>query len=162
MGCFQMKVKFFKNILRNGGKVSFLLPEKKYFPGHFHVTEVAKVTKNCVDCGGESRQFNFVTLQLWLGDDFDHRINSQTMKNIMENIESCCDEWDIKVELDSGTIGLYDIGEVILYANQINNSNKTGYGNENITFQLERTYTNCLAPQKCGLKNQRACGDSCY
>lgn len=156
-----MKVKFFRSMLKNDGQVSFLLPDGKYFPFHFHVTEVSKVTKNCTDCGGKSRQFNYVTLQLWLGDDFDHRINCRTLKTIMENIEICCDDWDIKVELDNDTIGLYDIEEVILHTNQIKNNKTTGCGNENISFQLKRTYTNCLAPQKCGLKDQRECGDSC-
>jgi hypothetical protein len=59
------------------------------------------------------------------------------------------------VELEENTIGLYEIEEAIVYGAFENSMNSQA-----MVFQLKRTSTNCLAPDKCGLKPQK-CGTNC-
>ena len=44
-----------KNKLNKLDKIGFQLPNGKLVPNHFHVTEVGKITKHFIDCGGTVR-----------------------------------------------------------------------------------------------------------
>ena len=46
-------------------------------PSHFHVTEVGKITKHFIDCGGTVRNEEVVNFQLWQADDYDHRLHPE-------------------------------------------------------------------------------------
>ena len=50
-----------------------LLPSGEFVPENFHVTEVGKVQKNFIDCGGTHREVNTCLLQTWATYDLDHR-----------------------------------------------------------------------------------------
>ena len=41
-----------KSALQTLETISFKLPDGSLVPSHFHVTEVGKVTKHFIDCGG--------------------------------------------------------------------------------------------------------------
>lgn len=152
-----MKLDFLSNLLTNEDvNVSFLLPSGKYVSPHFHVTEVAKVQKAFTDCGGVKRSKEYVTLQLWHGDDFDHRLTTNTLSKIIGHLDDkSAINLEVLVELEESTIGLYEIEEAIVYGGF--NSMKS----QAIVFQLKRTSTNCLAPDKCGLKPQKCVTNCC-
>jgi hypothetical protein len=50
-------------------------PDGDEILAHFHVTEVAHVTKRFIDCGGKlhDRQ-DACLLQTWVADDCEHRL----------------------------------------------------------------------------------------
>ena len=50
-----MKLSEIKNELKGLNIISFKLPNGDLVPNHFHVTEVGRVTKNFIDCGGKIR-----------------------------------------------------------------------------------------------------------
>ena len=60
-----MKLSEIKSILGNLNTIAFQLPNGKLVPSHFHVTEVGKITKNFIDCGGTVRKEEVVNFQLW-------------------------------------------------------------------------------------------------
>ncbi|MGA8855051.1 MAG: DUF6428 family protein, partial [Christiangramia sp.] len=47
-----MKLSEFKNQLSRLKEIAFQLPNGQLVPEHFHVTEVGKITKHFIDCGG--------------------------------------------------------------------------------------------------------------
>lgn len=51
-----MKISEIKKILADLQAVNFRLPDGSYLPPHFHVTEIGKVSKHFIDCGGTERQ----------------------------------------------------------------------------------------------------------
>ena len=52
----------------------FRLPTGGLTPIHLHLTEVARVEKRFIDCGGTVRTDVSARLQLWAADDTDHRV----------------------------------------------------------------------------------------
>ena len=52
----------------------FSLPDGSRVEAHAHVTEVARIDKRFVDCGGTVRNDSFCRLQTWVANDVDHRL----------------------------------------------------------------------------------------
>ena len=50
-----MKLSEIKNQLKKLTTIAFQLPNGELVPSHFHVTEVGKITKHFIDCGGVVR-----------------------------------------------------------------------------------------------------------
>jgi len=69
-----MKLSEVKSILANSTTIGFQLADGSFVPNHFHVTEVGKINKHFVDCGGTIRNENVVNFQLWNANDYDHRL----------------------------------------------------------------------------------------
>jgi len=53
-----------------------LWPDGDPIEACFHVTEVGRVQKDFVDCGGTVRRTVTCMLQTWVGEDTDHRITA--------------------------------------------------------------------------------------
>ena len=134
-----MKLSEVKDVLLTLETVSFILPNGNKVPAHFHVTEVGKITKNFIDCGGEVRNENIVNFQLWEANDFDHRLAPQKLLNIIALSEKVLgiEDHEIEVEYQAETIGKYDL-------------NFNGKD-----FILENKQTNCLAKDKCGIPTEK-------
>ena len=64
-----MKLIEFKIALQQVTYPIILLPNGTQVPGHFHVTELALISKNFIDCGGVARLERKVTFQLWVAND---------------------------------------------------------------------------------------------
>ena len=79
-----MKLQEVKNQLKNIETLNFKLEDGTFVPGHFHVTEVGKITKNFIDCGGTVRTEEVVNFQLWSADDYDHRLHPEKLISIIE------------------------------------------------------------------------------
>jgi hypothetical protein len=67
----ELKKSLAKNASRN---IRFILPTGSKIPPHAHVTEVARIDKKYIDCGGTGRTDTICRLQTWFQDDTDHRL----------------------------------------------------------------------------------------
>lgn len=135
-----MKLSELKSYLNNLKTIAFQLPNGDLVPSHFHVTEVGKVAKTFIDCGGKLRQEKSINLQLWEADDYNHRLHPEKLLNIISLSEEKLSLQDLEVEVEyqSQTIGKYDLDFV------------------NGNFQLIAKQTNCLALDACGLPPKKA------
>lgn len=134
-----MKLSEIKTILPNLSSVEFQLPNGKFIPIHFHITEVGMITKHFIDCGGTIRNEKKVNFQLWEANDFDHRLAPQKLLNIISLSEKKIgiEDGEIEVEYQSDTIGKYGL--------EFNGNN----------FLLTAKQTNCLASDSCGIPAEK-------
>lgn len=121
--------------LENLSQIQFILPNGQIVPNHFHVTEIGEVTKKFIDCGGVLRNETVVNFQLWEANDFDHRLAPQKLMNIINLSIDKLDlkDLEIEVEYQSETISKY------------------GLSFDGMSFVLTQKFTDCLAPDKCGI-----------
>ena len=108
-------------------------------PAHFHITEVGNITRNFIDCGGVQRQENKLNLQLWVASDTDHRLDPTNLLNILQLAEKQLGNSNIEVEVEyqQSTIGRYKLAF------------------NGAVFQLINTQTACLAPNQCGIPQEK-------
>ena len=83
-----------------GRTVEIELPDGTLVPAHFHVTEVGHITKRFVDCGGKVHENEAALLQLWVADDFDHRVDSSKLLAIMTRADELLPSLDLPVEIE--------------------------------------------------------------
>ena len=130
-----MNVEQLKQILSEVDRIAFRLPNGKLVPKHFHVTEVGRITKKFIDCGGTTRAEEKVSLQLWSANDYNHRLHPEKLIKIL-NIserEIHLPNEEIEVEYQGETIEKYSLEFT---------------GKE---FQLVSQFTDCLAKENCGI-----------
>jgi len=134
-----MKLSEIKKQLRQLKTISFELPSGTKVPSHFHVTEVGKITKNFIDCGGTMRTEEVVNFQLWEANDYDHRMHPEKLLKIIELSEKKLGigDLDIEVEYQGDTIGKY------------------GLDSDGTTFYLTSKKTDCLAKDNCGIPTEK-------
>ncbi|MBK9285815.1 MAG: hypothetical protein IPM51_16080 [Sphingobacteriaceae bacterium] len=134
-----MKLSEFKKQLALVNELNFVLPNGKFVPAHFHVTEIGQVNKHFIDCGGTERKENKVNFQLWEANDFDHRLAPQKLSDIITLSEKVLGivDGEIEVEYQGETIGKY------------------GLAYNGKSFSLTQTKTNCLASDKCGIPPEK-------
>ncbi|QXP73367.1 hypothetical protein H0I31_06640 [Tenacibaculum sp. AHE15PA] len=134
-----MKLSEIKKHLASLKTIAFQLPNGDLVPNHFHVTEVGRVTKNFIDCGGTVRNEEVANFQLWEADDYDHRLHPEKLTNIIELSEKVLNiaDLDIEVEYQGATIGKYGL--------DFNGTN----------FVLTATKTDCLAKDNCGIPQEK-------
>ena len=130
-----MKLSEVKNKLNTLETISFQLPNGDLVPNHFHVTEVGKITKHFIDCGGTVRNEEVVNFQLWNANDYDHRLHPEKLLNIIELSENVLGikDLEIEVEYQADTIGKFGL--------DFNGTN----------FVLTTKQTDCLAKDQCGI-----------
>lgn len=115
--------------------LAFELPDGSLVPNHFHITEVGKVTKHFIDCGGVIRKEEVVNLQLWESNDYDHRLHPDKMLQILTLSEKAFNlkNLEIEVEYQGNTIQKYGI--------ELKGQN----------YLLTQKKTACLAEDACGI-----------
>lgn len=130
-----MNIVEFKSKLKELEKLEFLLPDGQLVPEHFHITEIGKISKDFIDCGGVIRNEKVINLQLWEADDFDHRLNPGKLLRIIDLAEKRLnlENYEIEVEYQDKTINKFNLGFL------------------NGQFLLLNTQTDCLAKDKCGI-----------
>lgn len=151
-----MKLSEIKNHLKNLNEIAFQLPNGELVPSHFHVTEVGKVTKDFIDCGGKVRSETVINFQLWEENDYDHRLHPEKLAGIIGLSEKIFKLDDLEIEVEyqgEETIGKYNLD----------------FDGKN--FLLTSKITACLALDACGipaekpklklaeLQNQSSCCD---
>lgn len=128
-----------KNALEKVDEVTFVLPNGKRVPQHFHVTEVGHIEKHFIDCGGTERKDAVINFQLWTAQDYDHRLSAKKLNSIIDLSKSRLnlDDLDVEVEYQGDTIGKY------------------GLAFDGKVFWLTAKQTDCLAKDNCGIPQEQ-------
>lgn len=137
-----MNVNELHEVLEANGKsaVHFRLPTGDYIPQHFHVTEVGRVAKDFIDCGGTRRQSKSCLLQAWTANDVDHRLYAGKLAKILKLAEPILGSSELPVEMEYGpeVAAQYVVSSVEV-------------GLDGLTFVLTGKQTDCLAKDQCGV-----------
>ena len=116
------------------------LPDGDAIPLSFHVTEIGHVRKTFLDCGGTRRESETCQLQIWVGEDYEHRIETGKMAAILEKGKAVLpdDSVAVEIEYEDKVISQYTI---------------TGHEitDDAVILTLANKHTECLAPELCGL-----------
>lgn len=135
-----MTISQLKTELQKLSTIAFQLPDGSFVPGHFHVTEVGKITKHFIDCGGTVRHEEVANFQLWEANDYDHRLHPDKLLNIVELSENVLRLPNLEIEVEyqmEATIGKYSLDF------------------DGVQFQLASKQTNCLAKDHCGIPPEK-------
>ena len=126
--------------VHSGRHFRISLPGGADVPVSFHVTEVGRVKKTFLDCGGKLRESISCQLQVWVGEDYDHRIETGKMASILDKAKAYLPDGSIPVEVEyeDQVISQYTIKGHELTA-------------EAVVLKLAHKHTECLAPELCGL-----------
>jgi hypothetical protein len=137
-----MQLKELKSLLAGNADRHFRirLPDGDAIPLSFHVTEVGHVRKTFLDCGGTRRETETCQLQVWVGEDYDHRIETGKMAGILEKGKAVIpdDSVPVEIEYEDRVISQYTI---------------TGHEitSDAVILALAHKHAECLAPELCGL-----------
>lgn len=131
-----MTLSAIKSELQKSTTIAFQLPNGELVAPHFHVTEVGKVTKHFIDCGGSVRTEEMANFQLWEANDYDHRLHPEKLISIIELSEKVLGIPDLEIEVE------YQMKDSI---------GKFGLEFDGTHFQLTRKLTDCLAKDNCGI-----------
>jgi hypothetical protein len=117
------------------------LPDGAAVPVSFHVTEIGRVNKTFIDCGGTLREKSTCQLQVWVGEDYDHRIETGKMAGILEKGKSLLpdDSVPVEIEYEDRVISQYTIEGHDL-------------SDDAVVLKLAHKHTEGLAPELCGLQ----------
>ncbi len=118
--------------------VRFQLPNGNFVPAHAHVTEVARIDKRFIDCGGTLRTDALCRLQTWFADDTDHRLAAGKLAKIFTLAEGVLltDDLEVDVEHEVGYITQFPLASVEA-------------AKDEVIFHLTERHTACLAMEKC-------------
>jgi hypothetical protein len=118
----------------------FMLPSGEVVPEHFHVTEVGRIHKVFVDCGGTRRELVTCLLQLWTANDFAHRLTAEKLSKILSLSAPvlAADDLEVEVEYGSEVASQYKLVDAVV-------------NGEGVFLVLDGKQTACLALDKCGI-----------
>ena len=128
--------------------VRFVLPDGGRIPDHAHITEVGRVDREFLDCGGERRKTSFCCLQAWVADDTDHRLPARKLAAIIDRALDLLGLASLPVELEyeDGFVSQFPVVSV-------------GDGDV-VTVHLGTKHTDCLAKEVC-LPPAQSTADRC-
>jgi superfamily II helicase len=135
-----MKLSEIKKHLQQLKQIGFQLPNGELVAPHFHVTEVGKITKDFVDCGGKVRSDVIINFQLWEERDYNHRLHPEKLLKIIEISEKSFQFDDLEIEVEyqgKETIGKYNLDF------------------DGTNFLLTSKLTACLALDACGIPAEK-------
>ena len=123
-------------------QICIVLSDETEVPANFHITEVGRVNKKFIDCGGTIRESNTCLLQIWVACDFDHRLTTTKLAKILNMSLPLFEGEDLPVEFeyDNGTTSQWTLNNIIQTKQ------------DKLLFILHDKHTACLAPDKCGVK----------
>jgi hypothetical protein len=120
--------------------VHLMLPDGSFVPAHFHVTEVGRVHKDFIDCGGTVRSVTSCVLQVWVADDTDHRLDTTKLLYVLRLAAPLLKSAALPVEVE------YEDGVVSQFPLAAAEVTPSG-----VLFHLGTKHTACLAPDRCGV-----------
>lgn len=135
-----MKLSEINEVLKKVETIAFQLPNGNLVPSHFHVTEVGKIAKHFIDCGGTTRLEEVANFQLWEANDYDHRLHPEKLIHIIELSQKVLQIPDLEIEVE------YQMKDTI---------GKFSLDFDGINFLLISKLTNCLAQDKCGIPSEK-------
>ena len=112
----------------------FILPNGNSVPAHAHVTEVARIEKRFIDCGGTLRDDLMCRLQTWTANDFEHRLNAQKLLGIASFLAT--EDIEVDVEHEVQFISQFPLESVEVAGSEL-------------LLKLTERHTACLAMDKC-------------
>jgi hypothetical protein len=118
--------------------VRFLLPNGVSVPAHAHVTEVARIDKRFVDCGGTLRSDTMCRLQTWTANDLEHRLTAGKLHGILNKAASFLGTDDIEVDVEHE---VQFISQFPLDSVEVDD--------QHLVLKLAERHTACLALDKC-------------
>jgi hypothetical protein len=120
--------------------IHLMLPDGDFIPAHFHITEVGRVHKDFIDCGGTIRSTTTCVLQVWVAGDRDHRLSTSKLARIIRAAGPllASDELPVEVEYENGVVSQFPVS-----AAEVTPSG--------ILFHLGTKHTACLAQDRCGV-----------
>jgi hypothetical protein len=142
-----MNLAEFKHHLRlnPSAELRFQLPDGGMIDAHAHITEVGRVDKTFVDCGGTVRKVSSCLLQSWVADDVEHRLLPGKLADILAKAAGILrdDELPVEIEHEDYVVSQFPI---------------TGAAADNgaLIFTLGTKHTDCLAKDVC-LPQPNAC-----
>ncbi len=130
--------------------LQFILPDGGRIPIHAHITEVGRIDKTFLDCGGTVRKISTLSLQSWVAEDTDHRLLAGKLAEIIERATPIIGSDDLEVELEyeDGLISQFPLTSGSLVENTI-------------LFILGSKHTDCLAKEICLPPTLQPDSDSC-
>lgn len=138
-----MKLSEFKNHLLGAPEheLRFILPDGDAIPVHAHITEVGRVDKNFVDCGGSRRSVSNCTLQAWVAEDDEaHRFAPGKLAKVIEMATPIFrgDDLEVEIEYEDCSITQFPIVDAEVSEGIL-------------TFKLGSKHTDCLAKEVCAV-----------
>jgi hypothetical protein len=138
-----MKINQFTSLLEAHPEKPFhlVLPGENSVPASFHITEVGYVTKKFIDCGGKLHTTRSCQLQVWLGDDTDHRLYAGKMAGVLalaraKGVFPDGEDLDVEIEYEDAAISQYTV--------------ESGTVSESaVVLHLAGKHTDCLAKESC-------------
>ena len=121
------------------------LPDRSQVPAHFHVTEVAFLKKDFIDCGGTPRTLVHCQLQLLVASDVDHRLKAGKLAKIFAASAAILRGEDLPLVIEHE-----DCRTIAFPLREIEATD------ERITFRLDLPHPACLAADACGLSPEEA------
>lgn len=126
--------------------LNIVLPSGEQVPEHFHVTEVGSVRKTFIDCGGAFHESFTCLIQAWIANDVEHRLNAGKLLKIFAAADGVLsnEDWvaaQLPIEIEYGT------DAATQYA-----LDNVRVAEQGLVFVLKGKKTDCLAPDKCGIK----------
>jgi len=105
---------------------------------HFHVTEIGRVQRDFVDCGGTVRRVATCLLQTWVGDDTDHRLTAGKLLKAFAHAAPILRGEDLPVEFEYEACNVVQLtlAEIRREADRF-------------VLQLGKKHTDCLAREVC-------------
>jgi hypothetical protein len=113
-------------------------PDGEPIEVHFHVTEIGRVQRDFVDCGGTVRRVVTCLLQTWVGEDTDHRVTAGKLLKAFAHAAPILGDEDLSVEFEYEACNVVQLvlAEVRQEAARF-------------VLQLGKKHTDCLARELC-------------
>ncbi|MEO6993491.1 MAG: DUF6428 family protein [Lacunisphaera sp.] len=118
--------------------ITVIWPDGEPIEAHFHVTEIGRVQRDFVDCGGTVRQVVTCLLQTWVGDDLEHRITGGSLLKAFLHVDPILRGEDLPVELEYESCNVVQLKvlSAVLEAGHL-------------VIRLGNKHTGCLAKELC-------------
>jgi hypothetical protein len=126
--------------------IHFVLPTGVPIPAHYHLTEVGRVDKKFIDCGGTRRDSTSCLLQLWTADDLNHRLTAGKLSKIVKLAKPILESEDLPIEVEYGP----EVASQYVLATLKESV-------EGFVAILEAKQTDCLAKDRCGVSETKSC-----
>ncbi len=130
--------------------LTVLWPDGDPIEAHFHVTEVGRVQRDFVDCGGTVHRTVTCLLQTWVGEDVDHRLTAGQLLKAFAHAAPVLGTDDLPVELE------YEACNVIQFT-VVRVDREPG----RLVMRLGGKHTDCLAKDVCLPSTAKSAGTGC-
>jgi hypothetical protein len=125
-------------LLHPAKSLSLILPRGEQVPVSFHITEIARIRKDFIDCGGRPHSTEVCQLQAWIGPDADHRLTAGKLAGILRKAGNLFPSDNVPLELE------YEDGLLSQFPVTSHHVTPTA-----ILLTLSQKHADCLAPDVC-------------